>query len=75
VSDIGCGSGWNAPDMSPWLHEALQESSQIYYGNEMGGLGEGGSIPLMGLLSQMWPKAQFVITGILGPASNAHGPN
>jgi di/tripeptidase len=41
----------------------------------MGGLGEGGSIPLMGLLSEMWPKAQFVITGVLGPASNAHGPN
>jgi di/tripeptidase len=41
----------------------------------MGGLGEGGSIPLMGLLSEMWPKAQFVITGVLGPGSNAHGPN
>jgi len=41
----------------------------------MGCLGEGGSIPLMGLLSKMWPKAQFVITGVLGPGSNAHGPN
>lgn len=72
---MSCGAGWNAPDMSSWLQDALKESSQIYYGNEMGGLGEGGSIPLMGLLSEMWPKAQFVITGVLGPASNAHGPN
>lgn len=37
--------------------------------------GEGGSIPLMGLLSEFWPKAQFVVTGVLGPESNAHGPN
>lgn len=75
MSGINSGSGWNAPDMSAWLHDALKESSEIYYDNEMGGLGEGGSIPLMGLLSEMWPKAQFVITGVLGPASNAHGPN
>lgn len=53
----------------------MAESSSIYFGNEIGGLGEGGSIPLMGLLSEMWPKAQFVITGILGPGANAHGPN
>ena len=37
--------------------------------------GEGGSIPLMGFLSKQWPDAQFVVTGVLGPNSNAHGPN
>ena len=75
MTDLSTGQGWNAPDMSSWLLETLEESSKVYYGNEMGGLGEGGSIPLMGLLSEMWPKAQFVITGVLGPSSNAHGPN
>jgi hypothetical protein len=38
-------------------------------------MGEGGSIPFMGMLGEKFPKAQFVITGVLGPHSNAHGPN
>lgn len=75
VSGISSGSGWNAPDMSKWLDSALNEASEQYYGFPKGCMGEGGSIPLMGLLSDIWPKAQFVITGVLGPASNAHGPN
>jgi len=29
----------------------------------------------MGMLGSKYPKAQFIITGVLGPASNAHGPN
>ena len=38
-------------------------------------MGEGGSIPFMGMLGEKFPEAQFLITGVLGPASNAHGPN
>ena len=38
-------------------------------------MGEGGSIPFMGMLGAKFPDAQFVITGVLGPQSNAHGPN
>ena len=38
-------------------------------------MGEGGSIPFMGMLGEKFPEAQFVITGVLGPQSNAHGPN
>ena len=37
--------------------------------------GEGGSIPFMGMLGEMFPSTQFIITGVLGPSSNAHGPN
>jgi acetylornithine deacetylase/succinyl-diaminopimelate desuccinylase-like protein len=37
--------------------------------------GEGGSIPFMGMLGARFPAAQFLITGVLGPHSNAHGPN
>ena len=38
-------------------------------------MGEGGSIPFMGMLGKKFPQAQFAIVGVLGPKSNAHGPN
>jgi acetylornithine deacetylase/succinyl-diaminopimelate desuccinylase-like protein len=38
-------------------------------------MGEGGTIPFMGMLGARFPDAQFLITGVLGPGSNAHGPN
>jgi acetylornithine deacetylase/succinyl-diaminopimelate desuccinylase-like protein len=68
-------SGWNAPAMLPALSTLLEESSQAYYKKEALAMGEGGSIPFMGMLGAKFPKAQFVITGVLGPNSNAHGPN
>ncbi|QDE40256.1 M20/M25/M40 family metallo-hydrolase [Luteibacter pinisoli] len=69
------GSGWNAPALSPWLEETVAEASQAYYGQPAAYMGEGGSIPFMGMLGEKFPKAQFLITGVLGPHSNAHGPN
>jgi len=69
------GPGWNAPAFAPWLDEALAAASNAAFGNEHRAFGEGGSIPFMGMLGAMFPKAQFVITGALGPGSNAHGPN
>ncbi|OGT53305.1 MAG: peptidase M20 [Gammaproteobacteria bacterium RIFCSPHIGHO2_12_FULL_42_13] len=69
------GSGWNAPAESPWLTAAINEASSTYFGKEAVCLGEGGSIPFMGMLGKRYPKAQFLITGVLGPGSNAHGPN
>jgi acetylornithine deacetylase/succinyl-diaminopimelate desuccinylase-like protein len=68
-------SGWNAPPTAPWLERALQQSSQAYYGKPAAAMGEGGTIPFMGMLGRQFPKAQFLITGVLGPKSNAHGPN
>lgn len=68
-------AGWNAPPLAPWLNTALTQSSQQYFGKPFMCLGEGGSIPLMGLLEAAFPAAQFVIAGVLGPQSNAHGPN
>ncbi len=68
-------TGWNAPPFAPWLDEAIQESSRAFFGKDAVSLGEGGTIPLMGLLGESFPEAQFVITGVLGPGSNAHGPN
>lgn len=68
-------SGWNAPAMTPALVQLLEEASQKYYSKPALAMGEGGSIPFMGMLGETFPKAQFVITGVLGPNSNAHGPN
>lgn len=75
ITNTGYGNGWNSPDYSPWLTKAINEAAEKYFGKPIKGQGEGGSIPLMGLLSALWPKAQFLVTGILGPNSNAHGPN
>ncbi|RMH94097.1 M20/M25/M40 family metallo-hydrolase [Lysobacter pythonis] len=68
-------SGWNAPAMSAWLAEAIEAASQAFYGKPVMYMGEGGSIPFMGMLGEKFPGAQFMITGVLGPHSNAHGPN
>ena len=68
-------SGWNAPATAPWLAAALDHASRTHYGAAAGALGEGGTIPFMGMLGDVFPRAQFLITGVLGPKSNAHGPN
>ena len=68
-------TGWSAPPLAPWLEKSLNQSSQHYYGKAAGFLGEGVTIPFMSMLGQQYPQAQFVITGVLGPHSNAHGPN
>jgi acetylornithine deacetylase/succinyl-diaminopimelate desuccinylase-like protein len=67
--------GWNAPALSPWLERSLAEASTAYFGKPTVYMGEGGSIPFMGMLGAKFPRAQFLITGVLGPHSNAHGPN
>ncbi|MGH8113682.1 MAG: M20 family metallopeptidase [Rhodanobacteraceae bacterium] len=69
------GSGWNAPRLSDWLSSAVTEASEATFGAPPAYMGEGGSIPFMGMLGEKFPGAQFLITGVLGPHSNAHGPN
>ncbi|QMT60771.1 M20 family metallopeptidase [Legionella sp. PC997] len=74
--NIGDGSqGWNAPQLASWLEQAVDAASMAYYGKPAAYLGEGGTIPFMGMLGKKFPDAQFMITGVLGPHSNAHGPN
>jgi len=68
-------SGWAAPKMDDWLATSVNTASNSFFGKPVCYSGEGGSIPFMGMLGKMFPKAQFVITGVLGPKSNAHGPN
>ena len=68
-------TGWNAPETAPWLQRALDQASRSAFGREAGWIGEGGTIPFMNMLGERFPQAQFLITGVLGPQSNAHGPN
>ena len=67
--------GWNAPPLADWLGACVDEASRAYFGNPPAYMGEGGTIPFMGMLGEKFPQAQFLITGVLGPGSNAHGPN
>jgi acetylornithine deacetylase/succinyl-diaminopimelate desuccinylase-like protein len=71
----GGASGWNAPAIQPWFEKALGDASQSFFGAPCAAMGQGGTIPLMGMLSQGFPKAQMMVCGVLGPRSNAHGPN
>ena len=74
-ADTHAAGGWDAPAREEWLEHALNEASMTAFGKPARNFGEGGSIPFMGMLGRRYPRAQFVITGVLGPGSNAHGPN
>ncbi|MBL8301264.1 MAG: peptidase M20, partial [Ideonella sp.] len=74
VGAVGA-TGWNAPSLAPWLEEALNAASTHHFGAPCGYIGQGGTIPLMSMLQQSFPAAQMMVCGVLGPKSNAHGPN
>jgi acetylornithine deacetylase/succinyl-diaminopimelate desuccinylase-like protein len=74
--ELGPGAtGWNAPAVAPWLEASLARASEAAFAAPPAYLGEGGTIPFMTMLGEKFPQAQFVVTGVLGPHSNAHGPN
>lgn len=68
-------TGWNAPVLAPWLEDALNAASNAHFGAPCGYIGQGGTIPLMSMLQKGFPAAQMMVCGVLGPKSNAHGPN
>ncbi len=68
-------TGWNAPATQPWLEEALEKSCGAAFGHPPVAMGEGGTIPFIAMLGRKFPQVQFIVTGVLGPQSNAHGPN
>ncbi|MBA2711856.1 MAG: M20 family metallopeptidase [Tatlockia sp.] len=70
-----CARGWDAPPLADWLAKAANDASMTFYNKPAIYMGEGGTIPFMGMLGEQFPQAQFMITGVLGPHSNAHGPN
>jgi acetylornithine deacetylase/succinyl-diaminopimelate desuccinylase-like protein len=67
--------GWNAPPFAPWLEQSMQDASRVFFDRDSMFMGTGGSIPFMGMLGLRFPGTQFLVTGVLGPNSNAHGPN
>jgi acetylornithine deacetylase/succinyl-diaminopimelate desuccinylase-like protein len=69
------GTGWNAPEMAGWLRESVTRASTAHFGAPAMFDGLGGSIPFMSMLGERFPEAQFLVTGVMGPGSNAHGPN
>jgi len=76
VFSTGSGaSGWDAPALAPWLEAAADAASRAFFGKPAMSMGEGGTIPFMAMLGERFPAAQFLVTGLLGPQSNAHGPN
>jgi acetylornithine deacetylase/succinyl-diaminopimelate desuccinylase-like protein len=72
---ISAMPGWNAPATAPWLKKSLESSSRRHFGQTALAMGTGGSIPFMKMLADRYPQAQYFVTGVLGPESNAHGPN
>lgn len=68
-------SGFEAPCLQPWLEQRVNEASHAFFGKDCLYFGEGGSIPFMGYLRDVFPSAQFIVTGVLGPGSNAHSSN
>jgi acetylornithine deacetylase/succinyl-diaminopimelate desuccinylase-like protein len=72
---MNMATGWNAPALAPWLEQSLTRASEAAFGKPPAFMGEGGSIPFMAMLGEKFPRAQFVVTGVLGPHANAHGPN
>jgi len=68
-------AGWNAPPVAAWLEESMHTASTAFFDKPSVYMGTGGTIPFMGMLGEAFPEAQFLVTGLLGPNSNAHGPN
>jgi acetylornithine deacetylase/succinyl-diaminopimelate desuccinylase-like protein len=71
----GGSAGWNAPTFAPWLEKSIDDASREVFGKPAVHVGSGGTIPFMGMLGEQFPSTQFLVTGVLGPQSNAHGPN
>ncbi|SAL17720.1 M20 family metallopeptidase [Caballeronia humi] len=73
--EAGAATGWDAPDLAAWLGSALNDASRRHFGADVAYIGQGGTIPLMNTLKEGFPRSQFMVCGVLGPKSNAHGPN
>lgn len=72
---LNCSSGWNANTMEPWLRNAMDYSAKTYFGKPPAFNGIGGTIGIMELFDKYFPNAQYFVSGVEGPGSNAHGPN
>jgi acetylornithine deacetylase/succinyl-diaminopimelate desuccinylase-like protein len=74
-TDSQSAGGWAARPFAPWLDAAVDAASVACFGAPAARFGEGGTIPFMGWLADRFPGAQLLAAGVLGPGSNAHGPD
>ena len=72
---VNAAQGFDAPPQAAWLAVASDDASQAFFGRPAGAMSEGGTIPFLSELASQFPEANFLVTGVLGPGSNAHGPN
>lgn len=58
-----------------WAQELAQHALAAAWGTESVNIGIGGSIPFIADLTEVFPQAQILVTGVEDPDSRAHSPN
>ncbi len=69
------GRGWDAAPEQAWFAHSIDEASMALFGKPAAYIADGASIPILSVFEETFTGAQFFVTGVLGPNSNAHGPN
>jgi di/tripeptidase len=75
IHNFDAAIGWNCRKYEPWFQEAINQSSKSVFGSDSFSICEGGSVPIISILAKEYKDSQIVVTGVLGPQTNAHGPN
>lgn len=75
LSNVEAGYGWAAKELPDVLKDSFNKSSKTLFGREFFCFGEGGSIGFIHDLGELYPDCQMLVTGVLGPKTNAHCPN
>lgn len=70
------GNGWCMKEMDDWIVQIMSCAAKNFFdGNDWGSQGLGGSIPFLSQLGKLYPKCNIIPMGVIGPNSNAHGPD
>lgn len=69
------GNGWCQKEPQEWLGAAIEQAGQAFFDKPAASYGEGGSIPFLNELEEVYPETQIIAFGVGGPYSNAHAPN
>lgn len=64
-----------ALDTSNDASMTFKEAFRIAYGNDTVEMGVGGSIPFVAAFEEAYPEASILLTGVMDPTSQIHGPN
>ncbi len=76
IISFNVDNGFNTKELESEIKKAFFDANKVVFnGNEPIFIGCGGSIPFMEFFSVMYPKANFLLTGVGFPDSNAHAAN